>query len=249
MPVRPVLRPFLILMAFAVATAAPLAQKGKNKPQAPDPIPGTAVIRCMDESDPLPDVVCADGMGAYVHGEEGVTAWLGTNGSFLLRVDTPERAHVVRFPASEDWLHDCDPICVGLIPDDGLIVYTESRSDSKAYIGAGNNLDGGLAGMGRGETAQITMLIGFKDPDQTSDIRWSLYWHPDYYVGTNYATATRSTDGCTWTITAADEALAGFWLFGTGRGRARDTQEGRFKAPVQIVFTADPATVPGGCSS
>jgi len=43
-------------------------------------------------------------------------------------------------------------------------------------------------------------------------------------------------------------ALAGFWLFRVGTGRLRDAQEGRFKAPVEITFTADPASVPGGCS-
>jgi len=100
--------------------------------------------------------------------------------------------------------------------------------------------------MGPNETdVPITMLIGFPDPDPASNIRWSLYWNPEYYAGTSWATASRS--GCTWTITAANDALAGFWLFRVRQGKIRDAQEGRFAAPVQITFTADPTTVPGGC--
>jgi hypothetical protein len=240
-------RAIFVLAVFAMATAAPLAQRGKNKPPAPEPITGTAVIRCADESDPLPDVICADGRGAYVHGDPGVTAWLGENGNLLLRVSADPalaRAHVVRIPDFDDWdFQDCDPACVAPIPDGGLVVYTEPRDGEHAYVAAGNNLAGGLAGMTDGQTSSITMLIGFPDPDPASDIRWSLYWNPEYYAETDWATASRI--GCTWTITAADEALAGFWLFRVRQGKVRDTQEGRFKAPVQITFTAEPGTVPG----
>jgi len=114
-----------------------------------------------------------------------------------------------------------------------------------AYIRADGLLDGSLAAMTDGQTVSAKLLIGFPDPNPTSDIRWSLYWNPEYYAGTDYASVTRS--GCTWTITAADDELAGFWLFRVGKGKLRDAQEGRFKAPVEITFTADPASVPGGC--
>jgi hypothetical protein len=161
MQVRHGRRALLILAACAVVTAAPTAQKGKKKPPAPEPvvITGTAEIRCADADDPLPDVICADGNGAYVHGEPGVTVWLGENGNLLLRVSVdpaPDRAHVVRIPDVDDWAHqDCDPACVAPIPDGGLVVYTEPRDGDHAYIGAGNNLDGGLAAM---EDAQPTCL-------------------------------------------------------------------------------------------
>ncbi len=249
MRVRTVHLTFFVLASLALATAGPLAQKGKNKPPAPEPVTGTAVIRCTDAADPLPDVICADGQGNYIHGEPGVTAWLGENGDFLLRVSADpalDRAHVVRIPDFDTWAFpDCNPKCVANVPDGGLIVYTEPGIGENAYVWAGYNLEGGLAAMADGQTGvPIKMLIGFPDPDPTSDIRWSLYWDPEYYVGTDWATASRS--GCTWTITADDDALAGFWLFRVNQGKVRNTQEGRFKGPVEITFTAD-GSLPG-CS-
>jgi len=238
----------VISIALCAATLA--AQKGGKKPPPPEPavVPGTVVIRCASEGDASADVICADGSDTYVDstlpgGDPGVTVQMGSGGNFIWRTSDVAgltRAHVVRIPGRAQWeFEDCNPQCVANIPEGGLIVYTDPslQAPENAYVEA--RTDAGLVTMLDGQTVAARMLMGFPDPQPESNVRWSLYWNPEYYAGTNYGVVTRS--GCTWTMRADESALAGLWLFRVGKGKYANAQEGRFTASLEVVFTADPS--------
>ena len=249
-----------VLMACAWATTAPEAQKGK-KPPAPD-IPGEAVIGCAGSASATTDGVCGDGSDLYVDqslgGDAGVQVSLreGDN-QFRLRFDplgAPTR-HLTAFiparvapPAS----YECDGNCV--VADNTAIAIAsrdgvDARIQTTMRDASGRTVEGGPRALAIGDSAPIDILIGFQDPNGNGS-RWALYWSPVNYPGSTPATVTR-TGVCTWQIEAAASDVVGLRLFDsgieTGSGRIRGHYEGRFSLPFSLTFTADPASMPGGC--
>ncbi|HET9370300.1 MAG TPA: hypothetical protein VFO19_08630 [Vicinamibacterales bacterium] len=206
-----------------------VAQKGKGKPPAPPDIPGVAEIVCLAGG-----VLCDDGGGPYVDGAAGAIVELRTSdaGNFIINTGTGSRYFTVTIPPRDTWeVSDCPAPCVANVdPVNGLVIPT---GWDNTYVAASR--DGGLASLPIGVPTPTQFLIGFPAPNGSGQ-RWSLYWDPGYYEGTEYATVTR-TDACTWEI-GADDKLAGFWLFKVGKGAKGNVQEGRFRTSFHITFVA-----------
>jgi hypothetical protein len=247
------------------AAAGPSAQKSKP-PALPD-IPGQAVLRCSGPATEFTDGVCGDGSSLYVDhslvgGDPGVLVSLrGDDNQLRLRFDppgTPARSLTAFIPERLLPLQSFECTVNCLAADDGnpisnTTVIVEVRDGQDARIQTtmrderGRTVSGGPATLGVGESAPIDVLIGFEDPNGNG-YRWGLYWSPVNYPGSDPATVTR-TAACTWDVEALASDVVGLRLFNTGTGKNSTRSEGRFNMPFKLTFTANSASMPGGCGS
>lgn len=174
------------------------------------PVTVSPVYLSVTFADADGDKIVSDSKGAYVHGQENVSAYFDQYGSLQFDVSAPGRKS--KSP---------DRRWVNFITPEGLPLATEEQKPTAhiRFVSSNAGLESFITqNMAVGEGHDIRLGGGCQDGTATD---WNFSFQYNYVEGTSFAHITRMS-AATWEITGADDAstarliksngdLIGYW--------------------------------------